>query len=1093
MTPVSVQNRPLQLSLSRAQLDIWLSEKLNPGRTHFHIYTTHELKLPLDEARFLAAVDWVFAHYEALYGQLIETDTGDPLLVFDPSKALCCSFVDLSQKEDPSAAYEVFAAEQARLPFALTAAPLHRSTLVKLGAGNYVFTSHHHHLLLDGWGTGVLFSRILEAYETLGKGEEPKPQGRSYISFLREQQALAESPATERQLAFWRGLYGSPVGTLPGVLSHRLTGEARATTCHRLPLSRTLADKLALQAKEANASLFHVLLLVYAWVLKRHFGLESFWLPLPILNRGGDYKDTLGFFVESRLVPVCIDEALSFRDNLTALARQIREVFRHYRIPQGELERLQTEAGLGSLPRELCSFSYLTRDFSASLEGVPLPMTTGLPAYQGCALAAYVIDGHPGHDLSLELTSLPYLVQPEEAVWILRRFRHFLGVFCEHPGSVFAELGCCPEDELLAITEYLRPTEEIASPSFPVIHDIVERAKQWPHQVAVIEGERQITYEECLAHASGVASRLQRQGHRPGEAVAVLLPRGCALVASYLGIMFAGGTIVPMDTMMPPLRLRQMVEDTGARLLITVPALLSLAQGVGVEILDITDIPRRQEHPLPLATFDQTAFIIFTSGSTGRPKGVRIGHLGLAQHLMSMQRRLPLPSEGRCLLFYSPAFDASLDVIFPSLFRGLTLVAAPHPQWSVFELPRELVRLRIRSALLPPSYLLEVLRLLRQSSAALKGHCLELVLAGGETMHAELGELWDEVMGDAVPLYNVYGPTECIVTATVFRKPPSYRCGPGESVPIGLPYAGRRLRIVDDKGHDQPFGAEGELLIGGIGLAEGYVNRPSETASRFITTSDGQRYYRSGDMVRLKPDGRLLFCGRRDAQIKLNGFRIELGEIETCIQSYPAVTGVAVLARPRNEGGELELLAHVAFSPASRDAESGLLSHLKQRLPGYMLPRLIVHSVLPRTVSGKPDRTALLRHASPELTPPVCSALEEDPVLRFLGLLWRQVLGEGCPVTPEADFFELGGKSLLAAKLVSAVNRAFRVDFPFADFLQRPTLAEMARILPSLVGGPRRAKEIACLRLELADMSAEQLRHSLSLATSSSAIEKTKA
>jgi arthrofactin-type cyclic lipopeptide synthetase B len=655
-----------------------------------------------------------------------------------------------------------------------------------------------------------------------------------------------------------------------------------------------------------------------------------------------------------------------------------------------------------------------------------------------------------------------------------------LECFAQDPGRKLGELDLVPPEERGRIAAALRRDAGHGAAPLLVIDAILERARRSPDAIAVETGEARRSYRECIGQAQAMAHSLVRDfGVRPGDTVALLLPRGADLISSQLAVMLAGGAFVPMDPRTPDIRARQIAEDSGVKCVITNAALVGKARVIHREALLADTLAGRAE-PFPSrAEPEQVAYIIYTSGSTGKPKGVEISQRALADHLASWFQTVPLGGDGeRHLLFQSAVFDASIEAIFPALMRGHTLVAAPHPQWTVFEIARVIVERRLTVLFLPPAYLLEFLKHLRDHPGQLAGHTVRLCLTGGETMHAETAPLWNEVFGRSAVLFNIYGPTECTVTATMFKVPAGYRAEPGESIPIGQPHRGRVLRIVDAHDRDVPLGAEGELLIGGIGLARGYRNLPAETAERFVVLADGRRYYRSGDIVRLKTDGNIVFRRRLDQQVKVRGFRIEPGEIEACVLTHPAVRECAVVARQNGPEGACELRAYVALREASGEDRHSLREYLSSRLPDYMLPAIFILDRLPKNAADKIDRPALLAEPvapaqSPSDLPP--DRRPNGAVQEYLALLWEQALGAKVDDV-RADFFEIGGHSLLAAKLISSMGKAFRVEYPFSAFFDQPTIAETERRLEPLVGDRAKLEKMARVRLELARMSPAEIK-----------------
>ena len=1021
--------------MSPDQIDIWLEQSVHPQTTQFIISTYYLLPAGLDAERFLAATNWVFSHYPALYARLTPGAKDLPELVLDPTRAPTCASVDLSREADPPSALRELVRRQARIPFRMLEEPLSRAMLARTGPRSFCLLCHHHHVLMDGWGAGIVFPRIVQAYEDLGKGLEPRVEGGSYADYLERGQEPLEERARAKAIEFWKPLLAAPLPSVPPAYAGEPGEDEKTASAVEITLARALVDQVSRRAAAANATFYHAFLLAYGYLLDQRFSFDTCALSLPILNRSSEHKETIGLFTQMRATPLPLDENASVGENLNAIARRLKNVFRHYRLPPAELARLYQARGNPGNPRTHSTISYLTRNFGATLEGVFVPLMSVPAAHQPTPFTVFIFDTYPGRDIRLEFNYYHRHLNRDEAELFVQRLPHLLAGMAADPGRPLGDMDLVPAPERQRIASVLRRGPQSRPPARPLIETILERARQHPDAIAIEEGDARHSYRECVAKANALARTLVREhAVGPGDRVVLMLPRGADLIASYLAVMLAGATFVPLDPFAPATRARAICQDCEAKCVLVHAELAGKARDIHGAVLVTDGLAGDPEPWAPLAELEQIAYLIYTSGSTGAPKGVEISHRALAEHLASWLQAVPLGEAGdRVLFFSSPAFDVSIETVFPALMLGNTLVAAPHPQWTVYELAGQIVNRRLTCLYLPPAYLIEFLKHLEGRSAPLRGHAVRLCITGGDVMRAETGPLWDAVFGASALLINVYGPTEAAVSCLAFQKPFGYRRELGESIPIGSTYDGRILRIVDPRGRDVPIGAEGELLIGGIGLARGYHRMPAETRARFVTLEDGVRYFRSGDLVQLRGDGHIVFRRRRDRQVKVRGFRVELGEIEACLLENRAIKECAVLACARDGDGDTELRAFVALRENSGENGHTLRDYLLGRLPEYMVPTPIVVDQLPKSVSGKIDRQALLaRPSAPDAPrsgdPAACPT--QGPVQEYLALLWEQALGKKV-TDARADFFELGGHSLLAAKLISKIGKAFRVAYPF--------------------------------------------------------------
>lgn len=1079
----AIRNSHQRAPLTQTQTEIWLEQCIHPESTQYIIAVCYRIPIALDVGRFLAATDWVFSHHDALYARLTAGPSGVPEVVFDSSNAPQCRYVDLSGEFDPDKALQSVIDEQARTLFTLLDAPLGNPVLIRVRDNESCYLSTYHHILIDGWGVGEVFAQIAKAYEELERGETPTTVGKSYCGYL-NQSARRQDLQLDKARAFWTKALAS---ALP-VFSPRhecQSGESKlAVSFTEVSLARDLAVRVSAQFLKCNATLFHALLLAYACLLRELHSSESYAVSLPILNRSKEDKQTIGLYVESRVVPLPLELSATVGENLSTIARHLREVYRYYRLPNSEMGTLYQRLGNPGRPTADSSISYITKDYSASIEDVPIQMANVPAQHAKLPFALYVFDTYPDRDIRIELVYQHRYLNREEADLFTQRLLYLLERFASELDTKLDDIDGIPREERRRITSLLQRQTEFQSPARPIIEKTLERAYSNPDAIAVETGDSSYSYRECIGRANAIAHALvERHAIHPGDRVGLFLPRGVDLIATYLAVMMTGATFVPLDLQCPELRIRQVCEDAGVKCLVVNAATAGKLAPPLPPTLVADALPLSHTPFATLATPEQVAYIIYTSGSTGRPKGVEVSHRALADHIASWLRSVPLREANEKLLFFhSPAFDASIECIFPALLLGNVIVTAPHPQWAAHEIANELVARQVTVLYLPPAYLVEFLKHVQDHPAQLEGHAARMCLSGGEAMHAEVVSLWEQAFGPSARLFNVYGPTETVVTATTFAVPPGYRPDPGESVPIGIVHAGRTLRIVDDRNRDVPIGVEGELLIGGIGLADGYHGMPAATAERFIVL-DGIRFYRSGDIVKLNGDGLIVFCCRKDRQIKIRGFRIEPEEIEGCLLQYHDVRECAVLATRSRHGGERNLRACVSLLANSQSNRHSLRQYLATRLPDYMIPQITIIDSLPKNVSGKIDYRALdcmLTEPEPSPSGRVVCVLQ-GAVQEYLALLWQQVLG--IPVVDAgADFFELGGHSLLATRLVASIGKAFRIEFPVSAFFDQPTIAATGQTLQELVGDTAKLETMAELRIAISRMSPDEVNTRLEVA-----------
>ena len=634
------------------------------------------------------------------------------------------------------------------------------------------------------------------------------------------------------------------------------------------------------------------------------------------------------------------------------------------------------------------------------------------------------------------------------------------------------------------------PGPSIPFPEDQTLADLVEaQAARTPSGVALVSGDTQLTYAELDARANRLARHLQDLGVGPDVPVGALLERSIELAVGLLAILKAGGACLPLDPSYPPVRLAQMLDNADPPVLLTAERPAARLSGYPGEVVRLDrDWPAIARHPATRPARDagpeHLAYVIYTSGSTGEPKGVMLPHRGLVNHNVAVGRLYGLAPGDRVAQFCSIGFDVSVEEIFPTWASGSALVLRGDDvpilgtAWLDW-----LRRMRITVLNLPTAYWHEWVRDLKALGEQVP-ECVRLVIAGGEKALGSAYRTWLEVGGERVRWLNAYGPAETSVLATVYEPPARPAPPVGWDPPIGRPLANTTVRILDDDGEPATRGAAGELHIGGVGLARGYLGRPDLTAEQFVPDRfDGgpcARLYRTGDLARLLPDGNIEFVGRRDDQVKIRGFRIECGEVESALGRHPQVAEVAVVAR-QDEPGEKRLVAYVAADGDSAPAPAELRRFLSAHLPTYMVPSAFVGlDALPLTPSGKIARDALPAPGDLRRDLPSAPLAPRGATERAIAAIWSRVLGIA-EVGVDDDFFDLGAHSLQGTQVVAEIGQELGVEIGLRALLEAPTVARLAatvdvarareKTLP-LVPRPRRAGQRIPLTL-----SQEQMWH----------------
>ncbi|MFK0132134.1 amino acid adenylation domain-containing protein [Streptomyces rubiginosohelvolus] len=881
-----------------------------------------------------------------------------------------------------------------RRRFDLTAPPLLRTTLIRRSdTTELVLTGHH--LVLDGWSLPLLVRELLHAYADIELPAPPAyPLHRAWLD------AQDEPGAAEAWRAALEGV------TEPTRLVPDDPGEQELPDEHTVVLDAELTDRLAAFARERELTLSTLTQTVWGLVLSAHTGRRDVVFGTVVSGRPAEVPgvtDMIGLFVNT--VPVRI--TVRPDETLAALAARVQDEFAallpHHHLG---LAAIQRAAGHGVL------FDTLTALENYPADGLPaLAEATGLGLREirGRDATHYPLTfaAVPGERLTLRLTYRPAAVIPARAEELAARVEHLLRTLVAAPDTRIAALDPLTDTERAALTAHR------VGPPAPAVRTwaqlFAEQRDRRPDAVAVDAPDTSLTYAELDRRAGDLAGLLHDSGIRPGQLVAVILPRSVDLVVAQLAVQQAGAAHLPIDPDYPEDRIVAMLQDARPAGILTHGP---LADRYPDALL--TDAPARSTRPGPLpvpdtaVTPDHPAYVIFTSGSTGRPKGVITPHRGLAALATAQAERLGIDDGSRVLQLASPSFDASVMETLMALATGATLVV-PEPGPLAGPLLGETIARRgVSHALIPPT--------------ALTGlepdglDCLRTLIVGGEACTAPLTARW----APGRRMVNAYGPTEA--TACVTMSAP---LDPGETPPIGTPLHGVRAHVLDTLLRPVPPGTAGELYVAGPGIAQGYLGRPRLTAERFTAEPGGppgSRMYRTGDLVSRTADGSLLYHGRADDQVKVRGFRVEPGEIVAALQARPEIRAAAVVLRQDDPAGPRRLVAYLVPTgdPAPLDS-AALRTALARVLPDHMVPSAFVTVPgLPVTANGKLDRDAL---PAPDFGAATGDTAPEGPVEETLAALFAEVLALPS-VGAEDSFFTLGGDSILSMQLVARARAA---------------------------------------------------------------------
>lgn len=941
---------------------------------------------------------------------------------------------DQTRREQAQAIFR----EEACRPFDLSSDCMLRACLAAINPTEHLLLLTTHHAASDGWSLGIFFREMVDIYaahcEDRPSSLAPLPI--QYADFAVWQRQWLQGERLEQQLAYWKNsLAGAPpVLTLPTDKERPVfpTYQGAAVVTH-IPM--TLSSQLEALSRASGATLFMTLLAAFNILLSRYSGQEDIVVGSPIANRNRkEIEGLIGYFANTLALRTDLSGNPTFRELLGRVRETALGAYTHQDLPFEKLvDELQPERSTSHAP--IFQVAFILQNTPTQV--LELPGLT-LSRFDTDSITAKV-DLHltareTAEGLRITLTYDTALFHAETMARMLGHFQTLLEGIVANPEHRLSRLSMLSASERQQMLVEWNATERVY-PQQCCLHELFEeQVERTPEAVALLFGDRSLSYRELNRRANQLAHYLQNLGVGPDVPVGLCFERSVEMVVGVLGVLKAGGAYVPLDPSYPLDRLAFMLEDAQAPILLSHLECIDALRSTGAREIRL-DADWEQigaestDNPISGACVDNLAYIIYTSGSTGLPKGVLVTHRGLGNISLSQAHLLGIDAASRVLQFASLSFDASVFEIVMALSCGATLcIGQREALLPGADLAHFLDTQAISVVTLPPTALSA---LPWQAYPALK-----TILVAGEACPAELAARWSA----GRRFFNLYGPTEATIWSSYAE------CfADGGAPPIGRPITNTRLYVLDRNLMPTPIGVAGELYIGSVGLARGYWNRADLTAERFIADpfsgEPGARLYRTGDLARYLPDGNLEYLGRIDAQVKIRGFRIELGEIETVLLSHSHVKEAVVLAR-EDVPGEKRLVAYVVGSDGEVSV-SALREHLSGRLPAYMAPAaFVVLQKLPLSPNGKVDRKALPAPDGVPAQTHIEYVVPPDILSLQLVKIWERVL-KVHPVNIRANFFELGGNSLMAAQMFDLIDQRIGRKLPLATLFHAQTIEQL--------------------------------------------------
>ncbi|XOF35365.1 MAG: amino acid adenylation domain-containing protein [Candidatus Electrothrix sp. YB6] len=1051
--------RDQNLPLSFGQEQLWLIHQLMPEIPSYNmecsVHIDGQLNLPALENSLTELV----RRHEILR-TTYPAPNGQPYQKIHPPFPVSLSVIDLqglSGTEQEAEAQRI-AAEEVRKPFDLAQGPVLRTALIRLADTDHRLCLSIHHILADAESLNDILLPELEALYTVFSQGEPSPLTElpvQYADFAAWQRERLRQDVIAEQLAYWKQtLNNAPQLQLP-LDRPRTPQMTSAGSVYRIVIPEELTGILKTVSRKEGVTLFMTLVAAFKVLLYRYSTQEDIVIGTVSSQRStSELQNVIGYFLNTLVLRSDLGGNPGFRNLLKRIQEVTTSAYANQDVPfEMVVDALRPERQLNLTPFFQVLFVFL-------------PPLTG----EQLGWSVNEIETHPGTarlDLTFTLEErseegivgqLEYNTDLFDNVTIERMAEHFtvlLEGIAADPDQRITGLPLLTEQERQQVLVDWNSTQVDYPWHKPIHQQVEEQADKTPDAVAAVFEAQELTYRELNSRANQLAHYLRKQGIQPESLVGICIERSFEMIVGLLGILKAGGAYVPLDPGYPQERLEYMIENSEVSVLLTQNRLQAdlpeyqgkiLCLDTDWETIAAENQEKNQENPVSGITPENLIYVIYTSGSTGKPKGTMNTHKGLINRILWMQDEYRLTPEDRVLQKTPFSFDVSgWEFWWPLIIGSRLVIAKPEGHKD----PAYLVELINGQQITVLHFVPSMLQIFLENPAVESCSSLKQVFCSGEALPVSLQErFFTRLQPEQAELHNLYGPTEAAIDVTYWP------CQPGtasSTVPIGRPVANTQTYVLDDQMQPVPIGAAGELYLGGVQLARGYLHRPELTAGCFVENPfaddfQSPRLYKTGDLACWRHDGNLEYLGRIDHQIKLRGFRIELGEIEAVLSQHETVGEAVVVLHER---GDNKFLAAYITEAGSAHAEiSALRAWLGQSLPEYMIPAsFTILDSIPLTPNGKADRKALpepdqgIREVSEKNFVAPSNTLEQQ-----LTAIW-EILLQTQPISVRDNFFHLGGNSLLAARLFAEIEKTTDRQLPMSILLEAPTVEQLANVL----------------------------------------------
>jgi amino acid adenylation domain-containing protein len=1022
------------MKLTLPQLDVFFEQLLYPDTPIYNIGAKIDIKGAIQIEAFKKAYHEMIGQHDA-YRSFFRQNENEVKKYIKEGEPRLLEFVDFSKETDAVNIAEHYMQTEFMVPFdVLEDDYLYRFILVKCSNDHYYLFSVYHHIITDGWGTSLMFQRLIKNYNDILKFDRVQDQyPYDYTTFVNHDLVYQDSDELYKDKQYWAERYS----TLPPVIFNRK--ENKEYSVHEsdrkeLIVRREDYNKFIELGKKHNFSSFHGFLGLFFFYFGRINQIDDLAIGIPVLNRNTKaFKKTVGLFMGVSPLRMKLNDQDNLLDLINSIKKRLMSDYRHQRYPLG---KIVSDLKLFNEKNKLfnITLSYEKHNYADHFEGTKTTVIPLTNKSERSALALFVREFDDNEDIKIDFD---YNTDYFDDLSIEQCVRHInylivnIETLAAEPLNKLSFLSEEEKENLFSFNEKFSFKIEGKDSSKTFIDLFTEKALEFPDKVAIADEKFSLSYAKADRISSHIADYLLNN-HTDEKVVAVLLNRSASMICVLLGIMKAGKAYIPLDPEFPVNRLQYILEDSKAQLLIS-------EENISLNLTDIQRIfltrilNETQDYKEIKVKPEDTAYIIYTSGSTGNPKGVEIGHASLLNLLQSISEKPGINVEDILYSVTTYSFDISILEFFTPLITGATLYMSNEktlkdPLATIQEISE--VKPSVIQA--TPSFFKRLLGVGWKPNSELK------IMCGGDLINNDLIE---ELLASCKELWNMYGPTE----TTIWSSTKKIERGTSPQN-IGQPIKETSFFILDGNLNLLPLNTPGDIYIGGKGLAKGYYRNEQLSSERFVENPfiEGELMYKTGDIGQWNEKGEILFFGRSDHQVKIKGYRIELGDIENQINTVENIEDSVVVVKEVE--GENQLVAYLkTHAPIE---VSSLYEKLQEKLPYYMVPQFIFPvQEFPLTPNQKIDRKSLSMKDLPSDEPVTSQIIEDVEMMQELKNVWQEILNYKNDIEDKDNFFELGGHSLLISRLVNVVNKKFSVHLSMKDVFENPDLSSLCHIV----------------------------------------------